>query len=143
MTIPSGKSRILLVLLIVYVILDVLLTPLAGLETRPPALVTSVGLVVLGMLFIGLALGIVSIVLLFYKPRRSPILAVVAGIFFLPAFLTEQAGDFSSLRPPVAIETVEIVQALVSIITIFMALSVYRGKTAMPDSTRPPPSSKA
>lgn len=142
MTMPSGKSRILLVLLIVYVILDILLTPLAGLETRPPALVTSVGLIVLGFLFIGLVLGIVSIFLLFYKPLRSPVLAVVAGIFFLPALVTEQAGAFSSLRPPVAIETVEIVQALVSIITIFVALSVYRGKTALPDATRPPSSAK-
>lgn len=142
MRVPRGESRILLVLLIVYVTLDVLLTPPAGLETRPPALVTSLGLVVLGLLFIGLTLGIASIVLLFYKPRRSPILAVVAGIFFLPAFVTEQAGAFSTLRPPVAIETVEIVQALVSIITIFVALSVYRGKTALPDTTRPPSSAK-
>lgn len=143
MTIPTGKSRILLLLLILYAILDVLLTPPAGLETRPPALVTTVGLIGLGLLFIGLALGVVSVILLFYRPRKSPILAAVAGIFFLPAFITEQAGDFSSLRPPIAIETVEIVQALVSIITIFMALSVYRGKTALPDTTRSPPSAKA
>lgn len=142
MRMPSSKSRILLVLLILYIILDVLLTPPSGLETRPPALVTSVGLIVLGLLFIGLALGIASIVLLFYKPRRAPVLAVVSGTFFLPAFIAEQAGAFSSLRPPVAIETVEIVQALVSIITIFVALSVYREKTALPDTARPPPSAK-
>ena len=129
----SGKSKILLVFLIVYVILDILLTPPAGLETRDPALVTTLGLDVLGLLFIGLALGIASIVLLLYKPLRSPVLAVVAGIFFLPAFLTEQAGAFSSLRVPVAIETVEIFQALVSIIVIIIALSVYRPKTAAPD----------
>lgn len=140
MRMPTGKSRILLVLLIVYIVLDFLLTPPAGLETRDPALVTSVGLVVLGLLFIGLALGVVSIILLFYRPRRTRILAVVAGIFFLPAFLTEQAGDFSSLRPPVAIETVEILQALVSIIMIIVALSVYRQKTAPPDMSRTPSS---
>lgn len=139
---PAGRSRVLLVLLIVYIVLDFLLTPPAGLETRDPALVTTLGLVVLGLLFTGLFLSVVSIILLFYRPRRTPILAVVAGIFFLPAFLAEQADAFSSLRPPVAIETVEILQALVSIITIVVALSIYRGKTALPNTPQSPPSAK-
>ena len=110
---PSGRSRILLVLLVIYILSDILLTPLGGLETRPPAQVTTFGLATLGLLFTGLALGVVSLVLLFYRPRRSPIFAIVAGILYLPAFITEQAGYFSSLRPPIAIEKLEIVQALV------------------------------
>ncbi|GEM_PF-6214236 len=126
MRMPSGKSRVLLVLLVVYAILDILLTPPAGLETRNPALVTSLGAITLGLLFTGLALGVVSIVLLFSKPRRVPILSIIAGILFLPAVIAEQVGYFSSLRPPVAIETVEIVQTLVSLITIFVAASNYR-----------------
>jgi hypothetical protein len=127
---PSGRSRILLVLLVIYSLSDILLTPLGGLETRPPAQVTTFGLATLGLLFAGLALGVVSLVLLFYRPRRSPILAIIAGILYFPAFLTEQAGYFSSLRPPIAIETLEIIQALVSIVVILMALSVHRQKTA-------------
>jgi hypothetical protein len=123
-------SRILLVLLVIYILSDILLTPLGGLETRPPALITTLGLATLGLLFAGLALGVVSIVLLFYRPRRSPILAIIAGILYFPAFLAEQAGYFSLLRPPIAIETLEIVQALVSIVIIMGALSVYRQKTA-------------
>ena len=82
------------------------------------------------MLFAGLALAVVSSVLLFYKPRRSPMIAIIAGILYFPAFLTEQAGYFSSLRPPIAIETLEIIQALVSIFMILMALTVHRQKTA-------------
>jgi hypothetical protein len=127
---PSGRSRILLLLLVIYAISDILLTPLGGLETRNPANVTTLGLVTLGLLFTGLTLGIVSLVLLFYKPRGSPILAIIAGILYFPAFLAEQAGYFSSLRPPIAIETLEIIQALVSIVMILMALSVHRQKTA-------------
>jgi len=127
---PSGRSRILLLFLIIYVVSDILLTPLGGLETRPPSQVTTLGLATLGLLFAGLALGVVSSVLLFYKPRRSPILAIVAGILYFPAFLAEQAGYFSSLRPPVAIETLEIVQTLVSIVMMLVALNVYRQKTA-------------
>jgi hypothetical protein len=87
-----------------------------------------VGLITLGLLFTGLFLGVVSIVLLFYKPPRAPILAIIAGILFLPALITEQAGYFSSLRPPAAIETVEIVQTVISLLTMFVAFSVYRKK---------------
>jgi hypothetical protein len=127
---PIAKSRILLVLLIVYIILDILLTPAAGLETRNPALVTTVGLITLGLLFTGLFLGVVSTVLLFYKPLRAPVLAMIAGILFLPAVITEQAGYFSSLRTPAAAETVELVQTVVSLLTIFVAFNVYREKIA-------------
>ena len=127
---PSGRLRILLALLVIYILSDVLLTPLGGLETRPPAQVTTLGLATLGLLFAGLTLGVVSLVLLFYRPRRSPILAIIAGILFFPAFLTEQVGYFSSLRPPIAIETLEIIQAIVSIVMILMALSVHRQKAA-------------
>ena len=127
---PSGRSRTLLLFLVIYVVSDILLTPLGGLETRPPAQVTTLGLAALGLLFAGLALAVVSSVLLFYKPRKSPMIAIIAGILYFPAFLTEQAGYFSSLRPPIAIETLEIIQALVSIVMILMALSVHRQKTA-------------
>ena len=79
---PSGRSRILLVLLVIYILSDILLTPLGGLETRPPAQVTTFGLATLGLLFAGLALSVVSLVLLFYRPRRSPILASLEYYIF-------------------------------------------------------------
>lgn len=126
---PSSRSRVLLVLLVIYITSDILLTPLGGLETRNPANVTTLGLTTLGLLFAGLGLGVVSLILLFYKPRRSPTLAIIAGILFLPAVITEQAGYFSSLRPPIAIETLEIVQAVVSLATILVAASISRQKT--------------
>ena len=126
---PSGKPRLLLVLLVIYVVIDILLTPLGGLETRDPSKVTSIGLTTLGLLFTGLVLGLVSLAALFYKPRRSPILAIIAGILFLPAVITEQAGYFSSLRPPIAIETLEIVQTVVSLVTILIAASISAQKT--------------
>ena len=126
---PSGKARILLFLLVIYIVSDILLTPLGGLETRNPADVTTLGLATLGLLFTGLLLGVVSLVQLFYKPRRSLTLAIVTGILFLPAVITEQAGYFSSLRPPIAIETLEIIQALVSLVMIILAASISRQKT--------------
>jgi hypothetical protein len=126
---PSRRSRILLFLLVIYIIIDILLTPLGGLETRNPANVTTFGLATLGLLFTGFALGIASLLLLFYNPRRSPMLAIIAGILFLPAFFAEQAGYFSSSSPPITIQTLEIIQTFVSLATIFLAATISRQKT--------------
>jgi hypothetical protein len=140
---PLGRSRVLLVSLLIYILSDILLTPLGGLETRPPADVTTVGLATLGMLFLGLALGVVSLVLLFYRPRRSPLLAIAAGILYFPAFITEQAGYFSSLKPPIAIETLEILQPLISLATMLVASAFPEGRApsrpavALPRGRRP------
>ena len=51
----TNAEKILVVALLVYVVLDILLTPLAHLETRPVSGVTGLGLVTLALLFAGLA----------------------------------------------------------------------------------------
>src|ERR1700688_2883144 len=105
----SAPEILLAVTLGVYVGLDVLLTPPAGLETRDPSHVTVIGIVSLALLFVGLGLSIVASVLMFRRSRRMPIIAIVAALLFLPAFLAEQTGNFSSLRAPAAIERIELV----------------------------------
>jgi hypothetical protein len=122
----SNASRILAVILAVYIVCDILLTPLAGLETRPVAKVTGLGFAVLGLLFAGLALAIVAIVLLFRRSRRAPVVAIIAAVLYLPAFLAEQAGLFSAFRPPTGIERVEVVQAVIAVIAVGLALWVLR-----------------
>jgi hypothetical protein len=92
--------------------------------------VTGLGLAVLGLLFIGLALGIVALVLLFRRSRRAPMVAIVAAVLYLPAFLAEQAGLFSALRPPVAIQRVEWVQAVVAVIAMGLSFWLLRSRTA-------------
>jgi hypothetical protein len=125
----SNATRILAVALAAYIVCDILLTPPAGLETRDPAKVTGLGYAVLGLLFIGLALGIVALVLLFRRSRRAPMLAIVAAVLYLPAFLAEQAGLFSALRPPIAIQRVEWVQAVVAVIAIGLGFWLRRSGT--------------
>jgi hypothetical protein len=66
---PTTNARILAITLGAYVVCDILLTPPAHLETRDPAKVTGLGIATLALLFLGLALAVVAIVLLF---RRSP-----------------------------------------------------------------------
>jgi hypothetical protein len=109
-----------------YIVCDVLLTPIAGIETRPVAKVTGVGFAVLGLLFAGLALAIVALVLLFRRSLRSPILAIVAAALYLPAFATEQAGHFSAVTTPLGIQRIEFVQAIVAVIAVGLSLWVLR-----------------
>jgi hypothetical protein len=125
----SLAERILGVTLVAYIVCDVLLTPPAHLETRNPALVTGLGIASLALLFIGLALSIVALVLMFRRSRRAPIVAIIAAVLYFPAFLAEQTGHFSSLRAPAAIEFVEVLQAVVALVALGIALWVYRRGT--------------
>jgi hypothetical protein len=116
-------------LLIIYVILDFLLTPLGGIETRPVSQVTTLGIATLGLLFIGLALNIICLVLTFRHYKRSPIFGIIGSILFFPAAIADQTGQFSSLSPPLGITYVEVVEALVAISIIILGTLLFREKT--------------
>jgi hypothetical protein len=131
----SSAERILGVTLVVYIVCDVLLTPPAHLETRNPALVTGLGIATLVLIFIGLALSIVALVLMFRRSGRAPIVAIIAAVLYFPAFLAEQTGHFSSLRAPTAIEVVEVVQAVVALVALGIAFWVYRRGTTQATSS--------
>ena len=125
----SIATRILAVVLAVYIVCDILLTPPAGLETRNVARVTGLGFATLGLLFLGLALAIIAIVLLFRRSLRAPVVAILAAVLYLPAFLAEQVGLFSGLRPPITIERVEWVQAVVPVVAIGFGFWILRRGT--------------
>lgn len=118
---------ILAVVLVAYIVLDVLLTPIGGFETRDPAKVHVIGLAGLALLFVGLALSIVALILLFRRSGRAPMFAIVAAALYYPAFLTERTGTFSSLPPPTAIERLELVQAIVAVIALGLGVWMLRG----------------
>jgi hypothetical protein len=126
----SNAQFVLAVTLAVYVVCDVLLTPAGGLETRDVAGVTVVGYATLALLFVGLALSIVALVLLFRGSRRSPIVAIVAAALYFPAPLVEQLGLFSKFQPPIAIARLELVQTAVALIAIGVSWLVLRGTAA-------------
>jgi hypothetical protein len=122
----STAAKMLAAGLAVYVVFDILLTPLAGLETRPVTKVTTLGFVSLGLLFVGLALAIIAGVLVVRRSQRAPIVSIVAAVPFLPAFLAEQTGHFSSVGAPTAIETVEIVQVVVAAVVVGLTVRARR-----------------
>jgi hypothetical protein len=122
----SNPAKVLAVTLAAYIVCDVLLTPPAGLETRPVSHVTGLGFTVLGLLFVGLALAIVSLVLLLRRSRRAPTVAIVAAVLYFPAVLAEQTGNFSSVHAPAAIETVELIQTAVALLVVAAGLWTLR-----------------
>jgi hypothetical protein len=122
----SGVEIILAIALVAYIVGDVLLTPPAHLETRDPALVTTLGVATLVLLFIGLALSVIALVLLFRRSSRAPLVAIIGAVVYFPAPLTELTGHFSSLRAPAAIAALEVVQAIVAVIVIVVALQALR-----------------
>lgn len=131
----SNAQAVLAVTLAVYVVCDILLTPAGGLETRDVAAVTVIGFATLALLFVGLALSVLALVLLFRGSRRAPIVAIVAAVLYFPAPLVEQLGLFSKFQPPTAIARLELGQAAVAVIAIGVSWWLLRGSAATTPST--------
>jgi len=114
--------------LVAYAVCDFLLTPLGGFETRPVAEVTGLGIATLGVLFVGLALDIVSLALLIRRSRLGASVAIVGALLYFPAALADQTGHFSALRRPAAIAGFELVQAVVALIVIALGIWTLRSR---------------
>jgi len=95
----SRRANYLVWLLIIYVIVDLLLTPLGGLETRPLDQITTLGMTTLGLIFAGLALNIACLVMTLRRYKRSPVLGIIGSILYFPAMIADQTGQFSNLSP--------------------------------------------
>lgn len=122
----TNTSRALVVALVAYIVLDILLTPVARIETRPVSHVTGLGFATLGLLFAGLALSVVALVLIFRGSRRAPVTAIVGAVLFFPAGLAELTGHFSSVRPPAGIAWIEVGQSLIALVALGISISMLR-----------------
>jgi hypothetical protein len=126
----SNSAKVLAFTLAVYVVVDVLLTPLGRLETRSISGVTGIGFAALGLLFVGLVLALFSLVLLYWQSQRAAVVAIVAAALYFPAPLVEVTGLFSSFRPPAAIARLELAQAVVAIVVLGLAAWMLRTRAA-------------
>lgn len=122
----SRNSRLLLTSLGAYVIFDILLTPVGGLETRPVSDVTTSGFVTLGLLFAGLLLAVAAAGLLFVSLRVSSLVGILGAILYFPAFVSDEVGLFSAMRAPIGIALLELVQAIAAAFAVFFAIRVHR-----------------
>jgi hypothetical protein len=123
----SRNVIILAIVMIVNVVIIILLTPI-GFETRPQSDLTTSGYIAIATIFIGLALDIASIGLLFkrIRVRLASSLAIVSSILFFPIILVDRTGSFFSVPIPPAINTLEYLLIVVLIVTLFLASWIYR-----------------
>jgi hypothetical protein len=123
----SKNAIMLAIVMIVNVVIIILLTPI-GFETRPQTDLKTLGYISIATIFIGLALDLASIGLLFkrVKIRLASSLAIVSSVLFLPVILIDRTGSFFSVTIPPAINTLEYIFIVVLIATLFVASLVYR-----------------
>ena len=123
----SHDGRILVVLLLLFVVCGILLTPL-GFETRASAVLGNpASLPWLGLGFAGLILIAVSAILLFFRPRIASGLATIGSIASGFLFLADQVGLAVPIRPPTTITAVEVVATVLAAAIVLFAFRVYRG----------------
>jgi uncharacterized membrane protein YhaH (DUF805 family) len=128
----SRNAMALAVALVVNVLLVILLTPL-GFESRPATELKTVGYIAIGTIFTGLALDVASFALLFRRVRLASILAIVASILFFFPVIGDRTGSFFSVPIPPVIDILEYIFPVVLLITLFLALKVYRESRLSPD----------
>jgi hypothetical protein len=114
-------------LLIVNVLIIILLTPL-GFETRPQSDLKPFGYIAIVSIFVGLALDLASIGLLFKKARvrLASGLSIASSILFFLIILVDKTGSFFSAPIPPAINTLEYLFLVVLVVTLFLASMTYK-----------------
>ncbi len=117
----------LAIVMIVNVLIIILLTPL-GFETRPQSDLKIFGYIAIVSIFVGLALDLASISLIFKtaRVRLASSLAIVSSILFLLIIFVDKTGSFFSAPIPPAINTLEYLFVVVLVVTLFLASMAYR-----------------
>jgi hypothetical protein len=124
----SRSVIIFAIVMIVNVVIIILLTPI-GFETRPQSHLKPLGYIAITTIFVGLALDLATIGLLFKKVRvrLASTLAIVSSVLFFLIIAVDRTGSFFSVPIPPAITTLEILLIAVLIVTLFVASYVYKG----------------
>ncbi len=115
----SRVALILAIVMIVNVVIIILLTPI-GFETRPTSALKTLGYIAITTIFVGLALDLTSIVLLFkrIRVRLASSLVIISSVAFLLVVLVDRTGSFFSVPTPPAINHLEYIFAPVLIVTL-------------------------
>ena len=123
----SRTAMLLAAVMIVNVVVIILLTPI-GFETRPQSDLKTLGYFAITAIFVGLAMDLASIGLLFKKVRvrLASGLAIVSSILFFLIVSVDRTGSFFSVPIPSAISTLEDILIIVLIVTLVAASFVYR-----------------
>ena len=121
----SSDAKVLAILLVVFIFCDVLLSPV-GFETRASAIFKSpTSLSWLGLLFVGLIFNVLSLILIFFRPRIASILSIVGSVAYIIPLVADQEHIFTPLPPPPLVTDVEGVTLVVLLGVFIAAVRVY------------------
>jgi len=113
-------------LIAIHFVWTFLLTPIAF-EPRPFSSFTVLGFGSLALIFTTVALDIAAFVLATRRPRTAGLAASIGAVLFIPAFLIDRAGLFSSESAPA---TIVILEAAALVTQVLILWSGYRLRTA-------------
>ena len=128
----SRLANLLALLLVIFIILWIFLTPLGGLETRPASQITTLGLATLVLFFVGLALNVACLVLTLRHYKRSPMFGIIGSILSYPVAVVDRSGLFSSVPAPAAIAYVEAIELAVALSIIVLGVRISKEKPENP-----------
>jgi hypothetical protein len=93
-------------LIVVHLVWTFLLTP-AAFETRPFSSFNPLGFASLALIFTTVTLDVVTLLIVKRRTRLATALAMLGTALFIPPFLVDQLGLFSTLGAPTAIVILE------------------------------------
>jgi hypothetical protein len=125
----SRNVIMLAIAMIVNVVIIFLLT-LLGFETRPQSDLKLFGYIAVVSIFVGLALNLASIDLLFKRARvrLASSIAIVSSIHFLLIIFVDRTGTFFSARISAAINTLEYLFVAILAVTLFLSSMTYKSR---------------
>jgi hypothetical protein len=113
------------ILIALHLVWTFLLTPLA-LEPRPFSTINPIGWVSLAMIFTTVGLDIAAFLLLARRPRTAASIAAIGSVLFIPPFIGDQLGLFSTLAPPTQITVVEVAALVTQLAILVVAVRLRR-----------------
>jgi hypothetical protein len=122
----TRAAMTLRILIGIHLVWTVLLTPLAF-EPRPFSSFTALGFLSLALIFTTVTLEIVAFALVFRRPATAAIAATIGPLLFIPPFLIDQLGFFSSQAAPTRITALEIAALLTQFAILYVATRLRRG----------------
>ena len=116
---------VLRILVGVHLVWTVLLTPLA-LEPRPFSSFTPLAFVSLAMIFTTVTLDVVAFAIVGTRTRLAAALVAIGAVLFVPPFIVDQLGLFSTIPAPTQITILEIAALATQLALLYVGMRLRR-----------------
>lgn len=122
-------STVLRILVAVHLVWTFLLTPLA-LEPRPFSSFTPLAFASLAMIFTTVTLDVAAFVIVGSRTRTAATLVAIGALLFVPPFIVDQLGLFSSIPAPTQITILEIAALATQLALLYVGTRLRRRSSA-------------